>query len=62
MISLLVSIILGLSIWMILPKLIYNKPKYYKKDTPYFFVSLLCKVAGILIIIVSIINYLFILI
>jgi hypothetical protein len=51
-----VKVIIGLFIWMMLPRLIYNKRKY-QKNTPQFFVNLSCKIVGISIIFFSILNF-----
>jgi hypothetical protein len=55
MVSAIVKIILGLFIWMFLPKLIYDKRKY-SKNTPQFFVNLSCKIVGIAVIVFAILN------
>jgi hypothetical protein len=46
---------MGLFIWMVLPRLIYNKRKY-QRNTPQFFVNIACKILGITIIVLSIIS------
>jgi len=51
-----IKIIIGLFIWMVLPRLIYNKRKY-QKNTPQFFVNLSCKIVGIAIIFFAILNF-----
>jgi hypothetical protein len=55
MISEIIKIIMGLFIWMVLPRLIYNKRKY-QRNTPQFFVNIVCKILGIAIIVLSIIS------
>jgi hypothetical protein len=55
MVGSIVKIIVGMFIWMILPKLIYNKRKY-QKNTPQFFVNISCKIIGIAAIIFAIID------
>jgi hypothetical protein len=55
MISAIIKIIMGLFIWMVLPRLIYNKRKY-QRNTPQFFVNIACKILGITIIVLSIIS------
>lgn len=44
-----IKIIIGLFIWMLLPRLLHNKRKY-QKNTPQFFVNIACKIVGIAII------------
>jgi hypothetical protein len=56
MINEIIKILIGLFIWMVLPKLIYNK-RIYKKNTSQFFVNIACKILGITIIIFSIISF-----
>jgi uncharacterized membrane-anchored protein YhcB (DUF1043 family) len=41
-----VKIIIGLFIWMVIPRLIYNKRKY-QKNTSQFFVNISCKIIGV---------------
>jgi hypothetical protein len=55
MITAIIKIIIGMFIWMVLPRLIYNKRKY-QKSTPQFFVNISCKILGIAIIIFTIIS------
>lgn len=55
MIGTIIEVILGLFIWMVLPRLIYNKRKY-QKNTPQFFVNISCKILGIAVIILAIIS------
>jgi hypothetical protein len=50
-----IKILIGLFVWMVLPRLIYNKRKY-KKNTPQFFSVIACKIVGILIIVYAIIG------
>ena len=42
-------------IWMVLPRLIYNK-RTYQKNTPQFFVNISCKILGIAVIVFAIIG------
>jgi hypothetical protein len=51
-----VKIVIGLFVWMVLPRLIYNKRKY-QKNSPQFFVYLSCKIIGIAIIAFAILNF-----
>jgi hypothetical protein len=51
-----IKIIIGLFIWMVLPRLIYSKRKY-KKNSPQFFVHISCKIIGIAIIAFAILNF-----
>jgi hypothetical protein len=55
MTGIVIKILLGLFVWMVLPRLIYNKRKY-KKNTPQFFVVIACKIVGILIIVFGVID------
>jgi hypothetical protein len=55
MTAIIIKILIGLFVWMVLPRLIYNKRKY-KKNTPQFFVVIACKIVGILIIVYGIID------
>jgi hypothetical protein len=57
MVGVVIKIVIGLFIWMVLPKLIYGTRKY-SKDTPQFFVYLSCKIVGIAIIIFAILRFL----
>ena len=52
MINSIIKIIIGMFIWMVLPRLINNKRKY-QKNTPQFFVNISCKILGIAVIIFS---------
>jgi len=56
MLSTIISIIIGLFIWMVLPRLIYNKRKY-QKNTPQFFVNISCKILGIALIALAILKF-----
>lgn len=56
MVSAIVNIIIGLFIWMVLPRLIYNKRKC-PKYSPHFFVNLSCKIVGIAVIAFAILSY-----
>jgi hypothetical protein len=55
MVGAIINIIIGLFIWMVLPRLIYNKRKY-QKNTTQFFVNISCKILGIAIIVFAIMN------
>jgi hypothetical protein len=57
MIGVVVKIVIGLFIWMVLPRLIYSKRKY-QKNSPQFFVHISCKIIGIAIIAFTILNFL----
>jgi hypothetical protein len=50
MIGIIIKVLLGLFVWMVLPRLIYKKRKY-KKNTPQYFVNLACKIVGIAVIV-----------
>jgi len=50
-----IKVLIGLFIWMVLPRLIYNKRKY-KKNTPQFFVTIACKIIGIALIVFAVIG------
>lgn len=50
-----IKILIGLFVWMILPRLIYTKRKY-KKNTPHFFVNVAFKIVGVLMIVYGIIG------
>jgi hypothetical protein len=56
MVSPVIKIIIGLFVWMVLPRLIYNKRKY-KKHTPQYFVNLACKIIGIAMIVFAVIDF-----
>jgi hypothetical protein len=51
-----IKILIGLFVWMLLPRLIYKKRKY-KKNTPQYFVNIACKIVGIALIVFSIIDF-----
>lgn len=55
MVGAVVKIVIGLFIWMVLPRLIYSKRKY-QKNTPQFFVNIACKIVGIAIIAFAILS------
>ena len=55
MIGVVVKIVIGLFIWMVLPRLIYSKRKY-QKNSPQFFVHISCKIIGIAIVAFAILN------
>jgi hypothetical protein len=50
-----IKIIIGLFVWMVLPRLIYKKRKY-KKNTPQFFANIACTIIGIAMIVFAIID------
>jgi hypothetical protein len=52
-----IKVLIGLFIWMVLPKLIYKKPKY-KKYTTKIIVFISCKIIGIALITVTLIGFL----
>jgi len=52
-----IKVLIGLFIWFVLPRLIYNKRKY-KKNTTQFFVNVACKIIGITLIVFAIIGLL----
>jgi hypothetical protein len=56
MVGAVVKVVIGLFVWMVLPRLIYNKRKY-QKNSPQFFVYLSCKIIGIAIIAFAILNF-----
>jgi len=56
MVGAVVKVVIGLFVWMVLPRLIYNKRKY-QKNSPQFFVFLSCKIIGIAIIAFAILNF-----
>jgi hypothetical protein len=56
MIGVVVKVVIGLFVWMVLPRLIYNKRKY-QKNSPQYFVHISCKIIGIAIIAFAIINF-----
>jgi hypothetical protein len=49
MVAAVIKVVVGLFVWMVLPRLIYSKRKY-QKNTPQFFVHISCKIIGITII------------
>lgn len=51
-----IKILIGLFVWMVLPRLIYNKRKY-KKNTPQFFANIACKIIGIAMIVFACIDF-----
>jgi len=55
MIATIIKVIIGLFIWMVLPRLIYNKRKY-KKNTIQFFTIIACKIVGGVVIIFAVIG------
>lgn len=56
MVGMIINIIIGLFIWMLLPRLIYGKRKY-QKNTPQFFVNIVCKIIGIAVIVFAILKF-----
>ena len=56
MVELVIKIILGLFIWMLLPKVFYDKRKY-KSNTSQYFVVIVCKIIGIVLIVGAILNF-----
>jgi len=56
MVGVVVKIVIGLFIWMVLPRLIYSKRKY-QKNSPQFFVHISCKIIGIAIIAFAILSF-----
>lgn len=48
-----ISVIIGLSIWLVLPMLLDNKIKKKKNKTAF---RMFCKIAGLVIIIAALIN------
>jgi hypothetical protein len=56
LVGVVVKIVIGLFIWMVLPRLIYSKRKY-QKNSPQFFVHISCKIIGIAIIGFAILNF-----
>jgi hypothetical protein len=55
MVSVVVKIVIGLFIWMVLPRLIYSKRKY-QKNSPQFFVHISCQIVGIAVILLAILT------
>jgi hypothetical protein len=56
MVGSIVKIVIGLFVWMVLPRLIISKRKY-QKNSPQFFVYISCKIFGIAIIAFAILNF-----
>ena len=56
MTKLIISVVIGLFIWMMLPNIIYGKKKV-KKQSPQHFVVLTCKIVGVAVMIAAIINF-----
>ena len=52
-----VKVIIGMFIWMVLPNLLYKKKKI-KSTGPQYFVCITCKIIGIAIVVLSILNFL----
>ncbi|MDR1847645.1 MAG: hypothetical protein LBR17_05960 [Bacteroidales bacterium] len=52
MAGIIIKAILGLFVWMVLPRLIYKKRKY-KKRTPQYFVNIACIIVGIALIVLA---------
>ena len=46
MVAAVIKVVVGLFVWMVLPRLIYSKRKY-QKNSPQFFVHISCKIIGI---------------
>jgi hypothetical protein len=57
MAGLVINVIIGLFIWMLLPRLLHNKRKY-QKNSPQYFAHISCKIIGIAIIAIAILNFL----
>jgi hypothetical protein len=51
-----IKILIGLFVWMLLPRFIYKKRKY-KKNTLQYFVNIACKIVGIALIVFAIIDF-----
>jgi hypothetical protein len=51
-----INVIIGLFIWMVLPKLIFSKRKY-QKNTTQFFVYISCKIIGIAVVVFAILGF-----
>ncbi len=56
MTGIIIKVLLGLFIWMVLPRLVYKKRKY-KKNTPQYFVNIACKIIGIAAIVFAAIDF-----
>jgi hypothetical protein len=54
--GLIIKVILGLFIWMVLPRLIYKK-RIYQRNTPQYFVNISCKILGIAVVAFAILNF-----
>ncbi|MDR2511990.1 MAG: hypothetical protein LBC89_05990 [Bacteroidales bacterium] len=52
MTGIIIKAILGLFVWMVLPRLIYKKRKY-KKLTPQYFVNIVCMIVGIAMLVLA---------
>lgn len=50
-----IQILLGLFIWMVLPRIIWNKRKY-KKNTPQFFARIACTIVGVAAIVLAVLR------
>jgi uncharacterized YccA/Bax inhibitor family protein len=50
MTGIIIKAILGLFVYMVLPTLICKKRKY-KKNTPQYFVHIVCKIVGVLMLV-----------
>ncbi|MDR0873399.1 MAG: hypothetical protein LBN27_08040 [Prevotellaceae bacterium] len=46
MTGIIIKVLLGLFVWLVLPRLIYKKRKY-KKNTAQYFANIACKIVGI---------------
>lgn len=55
MASAIIKVLIGLFIWMVLPRLIFKKRKY-KKNTTQFFTVISCKIVGGVIIIFAVVG------
>jgi hypothetical protein len=56
MTHIIINVIIGLFIWMVLPRLFYKKRKY-RKNTLQFFVVISCKIIGIAMIVFTAIDF-----
>lgn len=50
MTGIIIKVLLGLFVWMVLPRLIYKKRKY-KKNTPQYFANIACKIVGVAVVV-----------
>ena len=50
-----IQILLGLFVWMVLPRLIWNKRKY-KKNTLQFFARIACTIVGVAAIVLAVLR------